>query len=301
MLPPLFSPGPATDPAYLNLRAGGQDHLVAARSFIESMWAQFHGFADANFLTEVRRDFHARFWEMYLTCTMLQSANRLGYRVSCPKPGPDILLEFESGRVWVEAVTATNGAPGLPDTLVQPNPDGSTTIPEEKIVLRYTNAIQEKYRKYLRYLRYGRVRKGDAYIVAINAALLSYRGIHAEDDAPPFLKALYPLGRFQVLISRDSGEIVGHQNEARFEITKASGKKVGVQTFLGRPCRGISAVLCSFANAVYDGASLGSDFELAYNPMGRSPLHPRIIPASRTWTTELTETGDQLVGKALIY
>jgi type I restriction enzyme S subunit len=75
--------------------------------------------------------------------------------LSCPKPGPDILLEHEGNRVWIEAVEATNGVPGLTDTVIEPNPDGSGRIPEEKLVLRYTNAITEKYRKYRGYLREG--------------------------------------------------------------------------------------------------------------------------------------------------
>jgi hypothetical protein len=294
----LFSLGPATDPAYLNLRAGETEWLVAARTRVEALWAEFYTFADPNFLTEIRRNFQARFWEMYLTCTMLQHAESRGYRVSCPKHGPDILLELQTSRIWVEAVAATNGTPGLPDTL-QPNPKGDTTIPEEKIVLRYTNAIQEKYRKYQRYLRDGRVGKNDAYVIAINAANLLHRWTQAEDDVPRFVKAVYPLGQYQLLLDRITGDIVGRQNERRFEITKASGKKVAVHAFMDRRSRGISGVLCSFADACYSGP-LGLDFELAYNPMGRSQLPPDVITARRIWTANLTEAGGNLVGSTLI-
>lgn len=295
MPPPLFSPGPATDDAYLNIRTGETDWLLAARTCIETLWAQFYSFADPNFLTEIRRDFQARFWEMYLTCTMLQHQDR-GYCVSCPKPGPDILLEFNGSRIWIEAVTATNGAPGLPDTL---GPKGDAANPEEKIVLRYTTAIQEKYRKYLGYLREGHIAKNDAYVIAINAANLLYKWTHAVDDAPPFVKALYPLGYYQLLLDRISGDIVGHQNETRSEIIKASGKKVPVYAFMDRRWRGISAVLCSFALPTYTG-TLGLDFELAYNPMARSPLHTGLITAKRVWTAELNESGGNLMGRTLV-
>jgi hypothetical protein len=296
MPPPLFSPAPATDPAYLNLRAGETEWLVAAKTRVEALWERFYTFADPNFLTEIRRDFQARFWEMYLTCTLLEHAKIRGYQVSCPKPGPDILLELQASRIWIEAVTATNGTPGLPDTV---GPKGDSTNPEEKIVLRYTNAIQEKYRKYLRYLRDGRLGKNDAYVIAINAADLLYKWAHAVDDAPPFVKAVYPLGYYQLLLDRVSGDIVGHQNEARPEITKASWRKVPVHAFMDRRWRGISAVLCSFANAAYTGP-LGLDFELAYNPMGRSPLPPDLITAKRAWTADLNETGGNLMVRTLV-
>ena len=105
-----------------------------------SRWDRFRRFADPHFLTEVRRGFHPRFWEMYLTCALQEFANQQGSILSCPKPGPDILLERDGSRVWVEAVVATNGIPGRPDSVAEPNPAGSGKTPEEKLVLRYANA-----------------------------------------------------------------------------------------------------------------------------------------------------------------
>jgi hypothetical protein len=295
----LFSPGSATDSAYINLRAGKTEFTIAARDFVERLWAEYSEFADPNFLTEVRRTFQARFWEMYLTCSLLAGAATRGYRVSCPKPGPDILLEFEGHRVWIEAVIVTDGAPGLPDSVVEPNPDRSGTIPEEKIVLRYTSAIREKYSKYLRYLRDGRTKGADAFVIAINASYLSYKWTQAENDAPRFLKALYPLGPYQLLLDKVTGEIVGSSNEPRFHIVKASGAEVPVQTFLDRRWRGISAVLCSFADAGSHRAPLGFDFELAHNPMGRCPIQKGLIPGRRAWVAKLTDTGGDLLGQML--
>jgi hypothetical protein len=64
----LFSAGDAGDRAYVNLRDMRNEWTEPARAFAEGPWDRFCGFADPHFLTEVRRDFHARFWEMYLTC-----------------------------------------------------------------------------------------------------------------------------------------------------------------------------------------------------------------------------------------
>jgi hypothetical protein len=196
----LFSAGDAGDRAYVNLRDLKNEWTEPAREF--ALWERFCGFADPHFLTEVRRDFHARFWEMYLTCALQEYANQQGAVLSCPKPGPDILLERDGNRVWVEAVVATNGLPGRPDSVVEPNPDGSGKIPEEKLVLRYANAISEKYRKYRGYLRDGIIHKNDAFVIAINGAALSYKWTQAASDAPRFLKAVYPLGAYQLLLDR---------------------------------------------------------------------------------------------------
>jgi hypothetical protein len=80
---------------------------------------------------------------MYLTCALQEYANQQGAVLSCGKPGPDILIERHGNRACVEAVVATNGVPGLPDLVAEPNPDGSGKIPEEKLVLRYADAISE--------------------------------------------------------------------------------------------------------------------------------------------------------------
>lgn len=177
---------------------------------------------------------------------------------------------------------------------MEPNPDGSGRIPEEKIVLRYSNALSEKYRKYRKYLRERTVSRADAFVVAVNGAALSYKWTQAANDAPRFLKALYPLGAYQIVIDRRSGEIIGHQNEPRFNIVKASGANVAVMPFLERSSRGITAVLGSFADPMYHGASLGSDFELAHNPMGRAPISDLVLPARRAWRAVLSESGGEL-------
>jgi hypothetical protein len=104
---PLFSPGKATDPAYLNLRStASSEYAQQGRAFTEKLWTQYWPYADNHFTTEIRRDFRARFWEMYLTCALLQCANNKGFSISCPKTGPDILIEFKGRRIWIEAVTA---------------------------------------------------------------------------------------------------------------------------------------------------------------------------------------------------
>jgi hypothetical protein len=190
MADPLFSPGEATDVAYINLRAGT---CVAARDFADHLWTKYRKFADPHFLTEIRHNFHARLWEMYLTCSLIESAATRGYGVSCPKPGPDILLEVEGQRIWVEAIIATAGAAGQPDSVMEPNPDGSGRIPEEKLVLRYSTAIRDKHLKYQKYLDRGVVKGADAFVIAINGAALPYRWAWAEKDAPRFWNA--PFGQ----------------------------------------------------------------------------------------------------------
>ncbi len=262
-----------------------------AKCFAERLWAVYQPHADLNFLTEIRSDFSARFWEMYLTCALLEKGAERGYTVSCPKPGPDILLDANGGRIWIEAVTPTNGEPGKPDSLVEPRLPamvaGSARIPEEKIVLRYTTAIREKYQKYLCYLRKGHVHKNDAYVVAVNRSRLAYRWASAAIDLPRFLKAVFPIGELEVLIDKESRKIVDAHNRPRFFISKANKSPVSVQSFVVGRKRGLSAVLCSDADVCWSSLPLGSDFELAHMPLCRQPIQRGTIPAAREWWAEL--------------
>lgn len=111
------------------------------------------------------------------------------------------------------------------------------------------------------------------------------------------LKAIYPIGAYQVLWDKQTGAIVGQQNEPRSSIVKASGENVPTMRFLDRSSEGISAILMSFANALCYGAALGFDFELAHNPMSRAPIEDFVIPAKRAW--RFNESSGELTGHIL--
>jgi hypothetical protein len=306
----LFGAGDATDHLFKHLRDPQHEWEYTARCFAERLWVVYRDYADPHFLTEVRREFSARFWEMYLMCAFLEKASERGYSLSCPKRKdgcPDVLLELNGNRIWIEAVVLTNGEEGRPDSLVEPRiptivtgdrantPQGtdlsigseSGRIPEERIVLRYTTAIREKYIKYLRYLRKGIVRKDDAYLVAVNKSGLAYRWASAAIDLPRFIKALYPIGELELLIDRDARRIVDTQHRPRFSITKANKSAVPVQAFVDRRWRGLSAVLCSDVDVGWSKLPLGADLQIAYNPLCRRPITRGVIPVAREWWAKL--------------
>lgn len=288
----LFGSGNATDPVFIHLRDPHHEWECTARDFAERLWIVYRDYADHHFLTEIRRDFSARFWEMYLTCALLEKAPEHGYSLTCPKPGPDICLDLRGDRIWIEAVVATNGAPGQPDTLIEPSSGGR--LPEDKIVLRYTTAIRDKYVKYLRYLRMGLVHREDAYVIAVNRSGLAYRWVQAAIDLPRFLKAVYPIGELEVLIDRNELRISGMQNRSRFFISKANKSDVPVQAFVDRRWRGLSAILCSDVDVGSSKLPLGYDLEIAYNPLSRCPLARGIIPSAREWWAKLDGSEGEL-------
>jgi hypothetical protein len=279
---PLFSPGDASDAAYRNLRGRVSPDAQAGRLFAEQLWGQYFPYADEHFLGEIRHDFAARFWEMYLTCALLENAQAYEYSVCCPKPGPDVLLTLNGHRVWVEAVSATNGDPKKPDSIVEPNLSQVFTVPDQKIILRYTNAIAEKHNKYLNYRKDGIVSEADAYIVAVNGWPLSYKWADAE--MPRVLKAVFPIGALEVLLDKETSKITSTRHPA---IPKSTGKEVSTEIFASEHYRGISAIVHSYANAVMR-LPMGSDFLVVHNPYAAQPVARGLIVAGREyWVEEL--------------
>jgi len=290
-LPALFTPGDAEDKAYINLRdLADEPHAVAGRAFCERLWRTFHADADPHFLTEIRRDFHARFWEMYLTCALRQRAAKRGCQVTCPKSSkgsPDVLLEFEGRRIWIEAVTVTDGDPFKPDAPVEANRPKPGQIPDEQILLRYTTAIDAKFKKLLDYRQKGIVDEKDGYVIALNAYPLTFRW--AEPEMPRFLKSIYPLGPLQFIIDKKAMKLVETRHEFRDRVAKKSGTTIPTTIFLDKRFAGISAVLHSYANACMKQDPLGLDFLIAHNPLTTQPLPLALLPSDREYTTELGE------------
>ncbi len=276
-LPPLFSAGDAEDTAYINLRDEVSDMARYCKQFSEKLWEQYHPYADPHFLTEIRRDFGARFWEMYLTCALLEDAPRLGYTVSCPKPGPDNLIVHQGRNIWIEAIVATDGDPGKPDSAAE---DHSCKIPDEKILLRYANAIMAKHAKYESYRKNGIVKPDEAYVIAISGAQLSYWW--ADPEIPRFLKAVFPLGALEVIIDRETGKVVDRRQQFRRSVTKKSGSNVQTDIFFDGQYSGISAVLHSYANALCK-PPMSADFVLVHNPLASQPVALGVLPSGREY------------------
>ena len=110
---------------YTNVRLGGKPFLKKARERCEDLWSCYEPFADPHFLDEFPRQFHQRWFEMWLTGYLL----RQGLRVECPYPGPDIGVELDGRRIWIEAVSPTAGEEGKPDSVPQLPPSRVGDVP----------------------------------------------------------------------------------------------------------------------------------------------------------------------------
>jgi hypothetical protein len=270
---PLFTDEPATDMSYINLRAEKNEFSSDARKHCEELWALHEPHADREFLVEIRSSFQARYWEMYLTVCLI----REGYHVCCPKPGPDVGIEFEGRRIWFEATCPTRGKDGAPDQV----PEEKFTalgeepvvqdVPNERMVLRYLNSISTKYREqYSSWLKEGTVSPEDAFMIAVNPNRLGHEW--ADTQPPRILQAAFAVGNPYIVIDRDSLKQVDSSYQFRDKIAKAWGAPVASGVFHLGEYRGLSALLCSRIHVGRLPARMGIDFQLVPNPQAAVPL-----------------------------
>ena len=231
----LFDSAPSDAcPAYMNVRDGEKDFLRKAREDCEDLWTQFEPYADRHFLDEFPRQFHQRWFEMDLTVSLIRS----DFDVHCPKPGPDILLNLDGRRVWIEAVCASPGEEGKADSVPKPQTNAWTRVPMKECALRVANSLDVKARQFRKHLQNGTVSCGDLLVVAINTYLLG-EWPYADD----YMKmALYGAGDLVLLISRDTKRVVDSYHKEIENIRKASGALVGIQPFFDGNMRHISSV-----------------------------------------------------------
>jgi hypothetical protein len=284
-LAPIFIEGiTAPDPSYNVIRDhGNRSYLLRARKLTESLWERYERHADENFLTAIQLDFQARFWEMYLACTM----EELGFVIECHKPGPDIFLTHNGTRVWIEAVAPSGGEKGHPDRVPQYQTgslgeDAGAGTPDKQIVLRYRSAIAEKLRKYAGYLEKGPVLANDAYVIAINGSKINYAVM--DSLVPRIVQAAYPVEHLQVRFAIDTNAEVDRSLTYRNAISKASGQSISTDIFLSGEYRPVSALLFSCVNAVDSYCMAGEDYVLVHNVRAAIPISERLIGRGREFS-----------------
>lgn len=223
-------------------------YLDEERRFLERLWEEYEPYADKQFRIEIASNFHRRFWEMYLTCALMEN----GFEPS-PKTyqkGPDVCAKVNNRWTWFEAI-APSGGEG-PDAIFKPELDVGQIewfmIPEEKIILRYIAAVIVKSNGYMAYLNDGVVRSGDPYVIALNGRRVPYSNL--DDDTPYIVKVLLYEG----------------------EIRKANDSLVSTGIFYDKEYTGISGVLFSNSDLKNRPLRSGSEFIFVHNPLADNPI-----------------------------
>lgn len=277
----------ADDPIYNYIRGESGQIAKDAKMFTELLWERYQPYADCNFGEQIRREFNARFWEMYLACTLMDKGYEITGKAS-KNAGPDIRIEHKGNIIWIEATAPTSGnqssSDRVPD-LVITDPPTAQQVPDKQIILRYCAAIKEKYNnKYCRYLESGIISKEDFYIIAINGCRI--RSSQTDFDPPRILRSVLPFGFRQVTLDTVSRKIISQGYQYRATISKASGSSVRTDIFTNPYYKHISAILFSNVHVFNSTRFMGDDFTIVHNP--RAHLLPDDFPNfGEQWKAEL--------------
>jgi hypothetical protein len=270
---------------YKYLQKATQGHSLGGRQHCDDLWRDFARHADPNFAEEFSLHLHERWFEMYFTVALL----RARLNVTCLKPGPDVLVTLANGtRIWIEAICATAGVAGLPDSVpaVQcaaiDRPLVVTARSTEQMTLRICNALSSKAAVFRRYLAERIVLPTDLFAIAIN--------VHAvpnlwADMGDLMMRALYGVGDLVLTVSRDTGAIIGSRHDELTHIAKnRTGALVGVQPFIDGSLSHISAVIGSRADAVNLPRRLGDDLMLFPNLTATVPWVAGTVRRGEEWS-----------------
>jgi len=243
---------------YKRMRDEAETNRLAkkGRDHCDELWKVYEPFADTHFKSEFSdpnlEKLHARWFEMYLAVALIEK----GLKV-CRKPndiGPDILLEMEDRRIWIETTCATRGDPQSPDYVPKQQLGGLKEEELDRYLLRITNTLREKEKKFKEYYNKGIVKYNDTLAIAININLTDAAYIY-----DIFGRALYGEGDPDIELNKYTRKINGVSHKTLKKIPKCSPEGIDLGYFIKGTMPCISCALAFSGNLLMYGSKLGDD------------------------------------------
>jgi hypothetical protein len=261
---------------YARLRDWTDPASEERRAFFDAQWAEYARFAPKRFLESLQIEFHQRWWEMYLTVALV----RLGFAVetNAADAGPDVTLEVDGARVFVEAVAPKAGTKS--DAVPEPMHHGVVDFPERECLLRLTQALRAKEGAFRTYVREGIVPVDGCRIVALSASDLNQFGSMLDGTHPAPLSVLAGAGPLVLTI----GGTAPPRSSRREVLMRDSGSRVPAALFDDPEFSIVSGVSYSSVdlwNAPLDGRTTLSLF---VNPLASVPVPAAVQKRFVTWT-----------------
>ncbi len=279
------------------------EHRDSIRESVTSTCDRFValGLADPDFATELSSGSEARFWQRYTEAALATQAVDAGLNVQSAREGPDLCIQTEHQRVWVEFICPEpNGIPL--DWLGHGTSGGVVGFPYTEILLRWTAAIKEKAEKLLGnarrpgYLAKGVVAPSDAYVIAVNGRQLrgAFATLHGISQFPFAVEAVFGVGPYQLHIDRKTLDVVDRDYQRRLSVPKPSGAEVPAHTFLDERFDHVSAI---WATDFDECAVVGNAKQLAvvHNPRAVNPLPLGLLPAQHEYVAKLVSQDEHLL------
>ncbi len=275
-----------------------ESRCAKLKSDMENLWGIYHPYADSDFPKQLAQDFDARFWEMYLTCTLVHNSFKVAPKQKRAKEGPDIKIDHVLTTIWVEAVTPTSGDPSSPDSVPNMRMNVAQEVPDRQITLRYCSVIKDKYfDKYCKYIADGIIGKDDCYIIALNGCRIPHRCVDYEP--PRIVRSVLPFGWPVVTIDTTSHKVVQRSHQYRVSLSKESGSEVDTNIFVRPEYKHISAVMFSNVDVANPTSVMGEDFIIVRNPLAPKQLPDQFPKVGREYKAELSQRKITLLPRKL--
>ena len=264
----LFDPSIiASDPNYISLRDNPKYYEL--REYCENLWNKFSTFADDTFRSDFANQLHSRFWEMYLGNRLMDCGFALVQKQS--NMGPDLKILVNNSVVWIEATASEEGCgiDAVPNIFAHSR---FNSLPQDKIILRFTNSIMAKIYQFNCYINKGIVNSEDSYIIAVNGGGIGLVSFDA-DPIPAILRSVYPIGDFYITYDKESGKFIDSGFYNRQEVIKNSGSSVSTNIFIDPNNTGISGILYSQTAIKFPLSQMEEDFLFIHNLLANNPLN----------------------------
>jgi hypothetical protein len=243
------------------------------RILFENSYKNYREYQDTNFLKEITTRFHQRTWEMFLGDLLLRKNKKL--KRDRKDSDPDIQILTKKGLIHIECVAITHGDPNdpnrVPEMYVANNIKDIrvSDVPEEKILLRITNALAEKFKQYEKRIKSKRIKENEPYVIAVNTGALGH-----PQDLPYILKAVFAIG-YQALRLRVNGKRV--ENPAshwtkRKAVSKINKEEVDMTFFEDETHKNISAVIYSNETVLHHLKDPSQEVVIVHNPFATNPI-----------------------------
>ncbi len=278
----LFSPADLVDDDLSFRACRDYNSQRDCRAALEQAYLKHHHLLpEVAFLSEFRRNFRARAWELWVLDWLASK-----YEVEkSPPMGPDFSIIVDGKRIWIECVIATTGTGADRVLLPAPGQTYFSGLRAEQVALRYTNAIVDKHRDLARYRneRPPIVKPDEPVVIALHCGAIPYvYRAEQPDGAPVLVQALFGIGEPEFIVPiNDPSSKIEVAIAQRPVLRKSNQAKVSSRGFLDGEVNAISAV--AFVISDLGNWPSVDHLQIAHNHCAENPLTRGLLPSGPQW------------------
>jgi len=256
----------STNSTYLWIKGDDCQKAQNAKKQVEELYKLYGEYLDRDFPQKLAEDFNARYWELYLVASLKERNYKLYSKQNTQ--GPDILVQENNNKIFIEAVTVSEGDKKNKDKV--PTMETYGWVANDSISLRYLSSIKDKYDKYRCYLSQGVISNSDSFVIALNSCKIWQANM--EDNVPLIFKTLTGIGDEVSVYDTNQKKEVNHYYKKRKVIVRDNKSPVNTGIFLGCDYEGLSGIFYSNVNICNKPKRSGDDLIFIHNPYAKNKI-----------------------------